>query len=100
VRPTYQRLLYAPVLVSEGDLKVQHLFARALEAKMPRLDYSRMDGPHGDLMNLAAIHPKEFSRRRGGTRAPAHGLKPRMAFGHQAMLLPYLALEHVRLRMG
>ncbi|HMD60334.1 MAG TPA: hypothetical protein VKG78_02830, partial [Opitutaceae bacterium] len=92
-------LFHAAVLVAKGYLEVKNLLARALEAEMPGFNYAGMHRPDRDLMNLAALHAEEFPGSRGGARPRPHGLQPRMATRHDAVLLPCLALEEVRLRV-
>lgn len=50
-------LLNPPVLVAEGNLQAEDLFAVALEAEMPRLDDPCVDRSHRHLVDLLPLHP-------------------------------------------
>ena len=89
--PPDQAALDAPMLVAERNLQVQHLFAVALEPKMPGLDDARMHRPDGNFVYLFAFHLEEVSHPdltgwRGRVRIHAasvrsmesDGLEPRM----------------------
>ena len=93
-------LVHTAVLVAERDFEVQDFLARALEAKMARLDNAGVHRPDCDLMHFAAIDAEEFAWGRGLARAAADRLEPRMARGLELVLLPDLALEQVGLRVS
>ena len=87
------------MLIAERDFQVQHFFARALEAEMARLDDAGVNGTDRDFVNFAAIHAKEFAVGGRVAVCPPHGFEPRVALRFEAVLLPDLALKHVRLRV-
>ena len=99
VRSTGQRGLDAAMLIAQGDLEVQHFLAGALESEVSRLDDAGMHRPHGHFMHLRTLDAEKLAiRRRQPIRTP-HRLQPGMTLRREAVLLPDLALEHVRLRM-
>jgi len=77
---------------------MQHLFARALETKMSRLDDARVHRADGHLMHFAALYSEKLAVGGRVTGAFAHRLQPGMAVRHQPVLFENLALEQVCLR--
>ena len=102
------------MLVAQGYLQVEYLFAVALEAEVARLDDARVNGADGDLMDLVPLDPIEIHDADDGdlARLPAprvvtgpigsmeaHRLEPRVAFRVDAVLLSDFPLEYtVRLK--
>lgn len=85
------------MLVSELDFQVVHLFTMAHEAEMSGLDHPGMDGADTHLVNLGSAHGEErvAIHRPLALRLEAHRFEPRVAFGHQAGLLPQFALKNL-----
>ena len=64
----------AAVLVAEGCLQMEHLFAGALEAKVARLDHAGVHGADSHLMDRRSLDAKEVL-----VEVAPHGLIPRVA---------------------
>ena len=107
---TEEGLLHAAMLIAQGDLQMEDPLAVALEPEVARLDHARVDGPHGHLVDLLALHAEEVDhtgnrhsatlpgvRRAVPGKVESHGLQPGMAFGDDAGLLGELPLEEVGL---
>ena len=106
------------VLITQSNLKVQHVFTVALKAEMPRLNNPGMYGANGNFVDFFAFNPVEgiglgslarrcgkraaFGLRSGigfgGVRDAAHRLEPGMSLGPYAPLFKYLAFKQMRLR--
>src|SRR5882672_3919769 len=100
------------MLVAEGDLQVEHLFAMALESEMAGLDDSRMDGTHRhfvDFLSFDAVEVGDADDRPVGCRpvpciaagnprgVEAHGLEPGVTLEAYPELFGDLPLEQVNL---
>ena len=99
--PADEAPLYAPVLVAERYLKMEDLFAVALEPEMARLYHAGVYRAHGHLVDFRTVYPEKIcrSRRNRGARFQriAHRLKPGVSVAPEACLLRYLAFEQVEL---
>jgi hypothetical protein len=113
VWPTQKGTFHSAVLISEGNLQVEHFLPMALKTEMARLDHSGVDGSDGDLVNLLALDAIEVGnpdvgcfRRRAVPgvviRPPrgviADGLEPGVAFETESKLFGDLPFEEVDLR--
>src|SRR5208282_427617 len=79
--------------------QMQHLFTRALETEMARLDHTSMNRPDGYFVNFAAVHAKKFAIGRGVAGCSSYRLEPRVIRWSDAVLLPDFALKQMRLRV-
>jgi hypothetical protein len=72
VRSAHQRFFDTAMLKPKRDLEMKDVFAVALEAKVSRLDDSRVHRSHGDFVNLAAFDFEESSHAGPATMIDAH----------------------------
>jgi hypothetical protein len=82
------------MLISQGDLEVNHSFPLALESKMTWFYYSRVHGPYSYLMDFFPFYPEklDFSRF---TPVEPYRFQPGMPLGNHPQPFCQIPFEPV-----
>jgi hypothetical protein len=95
-----EKALNTPVLITEVNLKMMNSLAKAHEAKASGLDYPRVNGTDGDLVDFFAVDPVKWVGVALGTSRhfEANGFQPGVPGDSDGVLLVQLALEAMKRR--